>query len=143
MKKQKKHKKQIVYTTNTFKLAVGIVGIILFLGILLSLDTLIGAPTNGDTSTDDTTKSAQTIKMAVDGVSYFPSSLTVEVGKPVKWIVDGTKSIGCTQYLISPELGISKKLAKGENIIEFTPQKKGSFRFQCSMNMVSGTMNVI
>ena len=84
----------------------------------------------------------QVIRMAVDGNAYKPSTLTVKEG-PVQWIIDGTKAVGCTQYILSQELGISKKLEKGDNIITFTPPRKGTFRFSCGMGMVDGTINVV
>ena len=87
---------------------------------------------------DDT----QIIRMAVERSAYIPSALTVKEG-PVRWVIDGTNAVGCTQYLIAQELGISKKLEKGENLITFTPPRKGIFRFSCGMGMVDGTINVM
>ena len=87
--------------------------------------------------------STQEIRMAVTGGSYEPSTLTVKVGQPVRWVVDGTKAQGCTKYLLAQKIGISKSLSSGENIIEFTPTEKGPIAFQCSMGMVRGTINVV
>ena len=86
---------------------------------------------------------AQEIRMAVEATGYEPSTLTVKAGQPVRWTVDGTNAQGCTKYLLAQKIGVSKSLAKGENIIEFTPTEKGAISFQCSMGMVRGTINVV
>ena len=40
-------------------------------------------------------------------------------------------------------MGISKKLVKGENIIEFTPSEVGTIKFSCSMGMYTGQFKVV
>ena len=87
--------------------------------------------------------SAQEVRMTVKAGSYEPPSLTVKAGQPVRWMVDGTKAVGCTKYLVAPSLGINKKLDTGINVIEFTPTKKGNIGFSCSMGMVNGEFQVI
>jgi plastocyanin domain-containing protein len=81
--------------------------------------------------------------MAVGASEYLPAALTVEAGKPVSWVVDGTKASGCTQYLVARDFGISQRLQKGENVISFMPTQKGTFTFMCGMGMVRGTMTVV
>ena len=87
---------------------------------------------------------AQVIRMGVTGSQYMPSTLSVSAGQAVKWLIDGSKAQGCTEFLISPELGVSTRLKKGENVVEFTaPQEKGAYGFSCSIGMVKGTINVV
>ena len=80
--------------------------------------------------------------MAVNGYTFEPSSFTIQSGKPVRWIVDGTKAAGCTSSILFRQFGISSALQKGDNIFEFTPTQKGTFTFTCGMGMVKGTMTV-
>jgi len=80
----------------------------------------------------------QVINMKVDYSAYTPSTFKLEKGVPVKWIIDGTEAVGCTNAIIVPDLGIKKTLTAGENIIEFTPQEVGTINFSCSMGMVRG-----
>jgi plastocyanin domain-containing protein len=130
------------YKNNNLLLGIGIGGIVIVLGILFTLNRALSA--TDTTSTVPTAAAAQEISMRVTGGAYMPSSLTVPAGKQIKWTVDGTQASGCTTYLLAPELGISKKLNKGTNVIEFTaPTQKGSYGFQCSMGMVKGTLNVV
>jgi plastocyanin domain-containing protein len=85
----------------------------------------------------------QVIRMSVENLQYTPSEFTVQAGKPVRWVIDGTGARGCDQYFVAQEFGISRRLAKGENVLEFTPTRTGDFAFSCSMNMVSGVMHVV
>lgn len=86
---------------------------------------------------------SQIINMKVNGMEYSPSEIFVEVGKPVKFIVDGTDAEGCVQYFTIPSLGVNGKLKSGENIFEFTPKKTGEIPFSCSMNMAKGKIVVV
>jgi len=84
------------------------------------------------------TANAQVINMAIDNRGYNPNSFKLKKGVPVKWIIDGTKASGCTNSIIAPDLGIDEDIRPGENIIEFTPSKAGTFGFSCWMGMVRG-----
>ena len=86
---------------------------------------------------------AQEILMKVTRSSYEPSSFTIKAGQPVRWMVDGTEARGCTKYLLAQDVGISKSLSPGINVFEFTPTKKGTIGFQCSMGMVRGQFQVV
>lgn len=81
--------------------------------------------------------------MAVNGIDYEPSVLTVTAGQKVRWIVDATDAAGCARSLISPEIGVRTVLRSGENVIEFTPTKRGTIAFTCSMGMTSGEFRVV
>lgn len=85
----------------------------------------------------------QILKMDVTGSGYVPSSLTVKVGIPVKWEINGVSVGGCTRDIVVPSLKIQKTLTKGENLISFTPTKTGTIPFSCGMGMVRGSINVI
>ncbi len=84
----------------------------------------------------------QIVRMSVNGGSFSPNSLTVKSGIPVKWIIDGTNAGGCTGSIVVPSLGIEKVLARGENVVTFTPSAPGAIPFSCGMGMVRGTFNV-
>ncbi len=88
-------------------------------------------------------KGIQHVSMKVTAQGYQPSSITIKAGVPVRWTVDGSNAFGCTSILTIPDLNISKSLGRGENIIEFTPPKKGKLAFMCSMGMVRGSFTVL
>lgn len=74
--------------------------------------------------------------------AYSPSTLRVTEDVPARWEIFGANSMGCASTLVMPTFGIQKRLKPGENVIEFTPTKSGTFSFSCSMGMVRGTMIV-
>ena len=127
------------------KLGIGLAGIVLVLAMLFAVPGLLrrNAAPEGLGAPVLEADGSQVIRMQVYADSYGPAEFTVEAGKPVKWVIDGSKATGCTQYLLSTELGISKRLTAGETIIDFTPAKRGSFAFSCSMNMAKGVIHVV
>jgi uncharacterized protein len=88
------------------------------------------------------TANAQIINMTIDYRGYSPNSFRLKKDVPVKWIIDGTKASGCTNSIVSRDLGIDEDIRPGENIIEFTPNKVGTFGFSCWMGMVRGNFIV-
>lgn len=85
----------------------------------------------------------QEIEMNVDSVGYSPNAFTLQKGVLVKWIIKGENVYGCQGFLTAPMVGVQKILAKGENVVEFTPQESGTVAFSCSMGMFKGQFNVI
>ena len=86
---------------------------------------------------------SQTIKMKVSAYGgYEPDVLTVKKGVPVRWEVTGDRQMGCASTLVLRQFGVRQALRVGVNVIEFTPNKAGSFVFSCSMGMYRGTMIV-
>ncbi|VVA43560.1 Heavy metal transport/detoxification protein [Candidatus Roizmanbacteria bacterium] len=85
----------------------------------------------------------QIINMDVVVSGYVPNYFTVKKGIPVKWIVNGKNVFGCQGYFVVPKLGISKALAEGDNIFEFTPIDAGFINFSCGMGMYRGRIEVV
>lgn len=86
----------------------------------------------------------QDVAMTVGPYGYEPSTLTIRAGQLVRWTVDGTQAGGCTSGLVVPQLGISRTLRRGPNVIEFTaPSSPGTLAFSCTMGMVRGSFQVI
>lgn len=95
----------------------------------------VSAEISGDT---------QVVEMAVNGIRYEPSSITIKNGVPVEWRIDATKAAGCAQSLVVPQLGIGEFLSpNADNVVTFTPEKTGKLPFTCSMGMTSGTFVVV
>lgn len=85
----------------------------------------------------------QVVQMTVAGGAFSPNRFTVKRGVPVLWAVEGEDVSGCASTLISPRLGITRTLARGTNIIRFTPKESGSIPFSCSMGMIRGSFTVV
>lgn len=114
-----------------------------------SLAGFINLPFISGTSNNEGSESSVIVK---DGVQVINStlspgsypSITVQAGMPVKWVIDAPKGSinGCNYKLYINEYGIEHQFKSGENIIEFTPTKSGTFNYSCWMGMIRGTIAV-
>lgn len=85
----------------------------------------------------------QVVKMKVDRYGYSPDFFTVKKGIPVRWEIEGEVVYGCQNFLVVPTLNVQKVIQRGENVVEFLPEKEGTIHFSCSMGMYRGTFKVI
>jgi plastocyanin domain-containing protein len=71
--------------------------------------------------------------------------ITVQAGAPVRWTIEvEPESInGCNNRMIIPEYGIEHSFSPGDNVIEFTPTRTGTFRYSCWMGMIRSTITVL
>ena len=80
---------------------------------------------------------AQKITLSTKNYNYYPNTITVKEGKPVEITLD--KSVtGCLRSFTIKDLGVAKTARTPEDKIIFTPTKKGTFTFACSMGMGYG-----
>jgi len=88
-------------------------------------------------------KDAQIINSTL-GAHQYPN-ITVKAGVPVKWIINAPLGSinGCNNRILIREYGIEHSLNYGENVIEFTPTKKGQFLYTCWMGMMRATITVV
>lgn len=84
----------------------------------------------------------QKIRISAVASGYSPKTIYVQKGIKTKLIIDGTTLTSCNNEMIFPGLNIRKKLSKGENIIEFTPEE-GDINFSCWMGMKRGKIRVV
>lgn len=88
----------------------------------------------------------------VDGVQVVNSTLsigrypniTVQAGIPVKWVINAPEGSinGCNYKMLLKDFGIEYSFHEGENIIEFTPEKAGTYDYTCWMGMIHGNIFV-
>ena len=83
-------------------------------------------------------KEYQIVNMDLTYQGYSPNVLFIKKGIPVRWVINVKQMSGCTNEILLPDYNIRKKLVKGENIIEFFPDKVGDIKFSCWMKMVWG-----
>lgn len=71
--------------------------------------------------------------------------IIVQEGIPVQMIIHVDKKYltGCNNELTMKEFNISKKLEVGDNVIEFTPTKVGTYTYSCWMDMIRNYIKVI
>ena len=84
---------------------------------------------------------AQEITLGVKNLNYYPNTIKVNVNQPVRIYLD--KSVtGCLRSFTIRDFGVSKNAKTPSDTIDFTPTKKGTFRFACSMGMGYGSIIV-
>jgi plastocyanin domain-containing protein len=86
----------------------------------------------------------QILNIAVQDRGYNPSVVTVKAGTPVELTFSG-KSYGCAGAIVSKDFWSGIKMVdfgKSE-VISFTPQQTGRFKYSCSMGMYVGYINVV
>ena len=88
-------------------------------------------------------ETVQNITSRLSGYGY--PAITVKVGIPVKWTIQAPKGSlnGCNYSLYIPEYKLEKTLAEGDNVIEFTPSREGTFTYSCWMGMIRSTITVV
>jgi plastocyanin len=84
----------------------------------------------------------QEVALTVQGANYYPNPIRVKIGVPVKLVADMESVTGCSRSIVIPDFGVRKTVSAGDNAIEFTPGKSGTFSFSCSMGMYRGTIVV-
>lgn len=84
----------------------------------------------------------QEVTLSWKGSNYDPQIIRVNAGAPIRITADLEKITGCFRSLVIPDLGVRKYFKEGDNTLTFTPQKKGTFGFSCSMGMGRGTIIV-
>ena len=102
--------------------------------------TLMAENTDVDKKNTDET---QHITSTLQAGRNYPD-ITVKAGEPVKWTVeapDGSVN-GCNYKIIQQDLGIEYAFDEGENVIEFTPEKAGTYTYTCWMGMITGKIYV-
>ena len=133
----KKNTENNLYILGGLVLGFVVIGVLAFAG-------LSGGNTSPASNTGQTTVTAEQGQVVMLGLSrqgYTPSVITVEAGKPVTLKNDGTLG-GCGLYPVQAELGINANFGSSSEYT-FTPTKKGSFTYTCSMGMYKGTINVV
>ncbi len=126
------------------KAVLYLLAILFIAGGAFYLKTQTNTSINGNNviNVNDITGDAQIITLSVKNGNYYPEVIRVKKDLPAKIIVDLNKVRGCLTSIMIPAFGIRKRVVPGDNIIEFTPTKKGEFPFSCSMGMGTGTIIV-
>ena len=85
----------------------------------------------------------QIVKLSVENGNYVitPSQLKKDV--PVRIEADVSTMPGCSKAVVISAFNARKNLKDGDNALEFTPNKAGTFNIACAMNMYQGTFTVL
>ena len=83
----------------------------------------------------------QKVVISEKNLNYYPNEIRVKSGQPVSITLDSSVT-GCLRSFNIKDLGVSKYAKTPGETIDFTPTKKGTFRFACSMGMGYGSIIV-
>ena len=84
---------------------------------------------------------AQKVVIGMKNYNYYPNTIKVKAGQPVSITLDESV-YGCFRSFTIKDFGVNKYLRTPQDTAEFTPTKKGKYRFACSMGMGTGTLIV-
>ena len=84
----------------------------------------------------------QVIKSKLEANKY--PNITVKKGIPVRWEIQADQGslTGCNYRMILRDFKLGVEMGYGTNVIEFTPEKAGTFQYTCWMGMISGKIKV-
>jgi plastocyanin domain-containing protein len=99
-----------------------------------------GSATTGNVIANE---NVQIVKLSVEGGNYILSPSTIKKDTPVRIEADISKMPGCSKSVVISAFNIRKSLSSSDNVIEFTPNKAGTFNIACSMNMYQGSFTVL
>lgn len=86
----------------------------------------------------------QIIKMSITNSSYAPNYFKVRTNMPVVWEITNKSFNSCADTINSSLFFGTIKLSPGQTITkEFTITSPGTYRFACSMGMVSGIIEAV
>jgi len=84
----------------------------------------------------------QIVNNTLDGFSYSPSTVNVEAGKPIHWIVYAKSFNYHSGFINIPSLNISRQLVLGENVIDLPALEPGAYPYLCRLNVQKGEIVV-
>jgi plastocyanin domain-containing protein len=83
----------------------------------------------------------QQVVLSMKDLNYYPQEIRVKEGQPVSITLDSSVQ-GCLRSFTIRELGVHGLSTSPSETIDFTPTKKGVFKFMCSMGMGYGKLIV-
>ena len=114
---------------------------IIFLIVITGYFLIKSNNVTGSIIQEDSNEDFQKVVLGIKDYNYYPNTITVGSGKPVRVYLDSSVS-GCLRSFTIPDFGIAKNLPTPNDYVEFTPTKKGTYNFACSMGMGTGKLIV-
>ena len=109
-----------------------------------SLDSALAQDKGAQSIPVQSAGDVQLVRTELKSGRYDP--IKVQAGVPVRWTIHAAAGTlnGCNNKIVIPEYGrLQKKLALGDNVVEFTPTRTGTFTYTCWMGMIRGKITVV
>jgi len=134
---------EIIIQKSTIKKSAIIIGLLAILVIgIFSVKGFSNAAAGGSTVKPENSNSIQTIKVRMSGNQYIFEPSTLKKDVPARLEIDLSTVTGCYRGIVIPGFNIRKSVRQGDSIIEFLPDKEGTFGVTCSMGMGQGRFSV-
>jgi plastocyanin domain-containing protein len=128
--------KNTVYILGIAVIVVAIAGFMMFgSGTRIQESIVTGNAINTGSS------QAQEVVISEKDYNYYPNEIKVKAGQQVKLKLDNSVT-GCLRSFNINDLNVHGVSRSPTQTIDFTPTKKGTFNFACSMGMGYGTIIV-
>ena len=145
----KKYTKQILKLSAVFVIILGFIMVsrgFALSGIsgMQSMSTMNSKSTiSQDASIAKIEGTIQVVSTSIKSDSYPP--IIVQKGIPVRWTINvkSENLNNCNKAIIIKTFNIEKSFVVGENIVEFTPEKKGDIPYTCWMAMIKSKITVV
>ncbi len=120
-----------------------LIATIIFLNSRFNKESVEDKQANPNSYTAEMKDGIQYAQLGWGKINYYPDEIVVTAGLPVRLSLDLKRVKGCYRSFQIPNLNIRKRFSEGDNLLEFTPQKPGTYRFSCSMGMGTGRLKVV
>lgn len=121
--------------------ALSILAVILVMSITAGTNGL--SSVTGDSVQNSPSSGVQNVKLRYSTYGYILEPSELKMNVPVRMEVDMSTVYGCMRSIVIPAFNVRKTVSESDNIIEFTPDKAGTFNIVCSMNMGRGKFTVV
>ncbi|MDA8235293.1 MAG: cupredoxin domain-containing protein [Clostridia bacterium] len=156
MKKSKVRKNPENLSRKVILWGMGLLLVILFIFIVKGLSSAVtpSSSTSGSSTASNSTSptgsataeikgKVQEVSLNISAAGYNPNKLVVRKGIIVRILTSSTADAGCERGVMIPDFNINEPLDIGSDVLEFTPDKTGTFEFMCQMRMTKGILEVI
>lgn len=116
------------------------IGLFIFIGIYFLFSQNFST-SNGSAVSNLGSSDLQKITIGMRNYNYYPNTIKVNANQLTEITLDSSV-IGCYRSFSIPQFGVNKYSQNPGDKIIFTPIKKGTFQYRCSMGMAKGTFIV-
>ena len=88
-------------------------------------------------------KAARTIEISVTKEGFTPAEVKAKAGETVKLAVTRKTEKTCATEIVMKDFGVNEPLPLNKTVVvTVKPEKAGSYRFACGMDMIAGALVV-
>ena len=86
---------------------------------------------------------ARTVKLEVTDAGFVPAEVQVRSGQPVVLLVTRKTEATCAKEIVIEDANVRQDLPLNQEVrVAFTTEKKGTLKYACGMDMITGSLGV-